>query len=186
MATTTPDYHLPWTGEVVEELLRKMYDFDPNTAGGITVLTSTESSPAESDTVLDAGNYVANYMTSTLSTWPSDLTGVTPINLIVYEKDGVLYQLIEGMGDRYVRYSSDTGTTWSEWESKPIASGGIGTGSEDEKNALEQLQDDVSSITERLDALDTSIAGFVTVGTTEEATAMLNETYDWDNNTITT
>ena len=104
-AGKTPDYHLPWTGAVVEETLRKMMEFDPSTAGGVIVLESSEGKPANADTVLDPGNYTANFMTGT--SWPSEIEGVTPTNLIVYEKDGIIYQMVEAMCDRFVRYSTD-------------------------------------------------------------------------------
>ena len=176
----TPDYHLPWTGEVVEETLRKMMDFDPDQAGGVTVLPSTEGAPAQIDEVLDAGNYTANYMTSTLSVFPPDLTDVSPINLVVYEKDGIIYQMIEGMGDRYTRFTEDNGASWSVWSPKSTTSGGINTGDPETP-----AEDPIEDIQDRLEQLETSLGASVTVGTAEQATAMLEGKYDWDTGEIT-
>lgn len=177
--TKTPDYHLPWTGSVVEETLRKAMELNPSEMGGMVVLPSTSSEPANIDSVLDPGNYVANYMTGTTG-FPSELVGVTPINLSVFTKDGVLYQIVEGMGDKFARYSKDNGGTWSVFSPKATNSGGIdtsGSGQDPAPDPVEDLEDRVSAIET---TIDTVVAGAVSVGTEEDATKMLNGTYDYD------
>lgn len=173
--TKTPDYHLPWTGSVVEETLRKAMDLDPSEMGGVIVLPSTSSEPANIDSVLDPGNYVANYMTGTTG-FPSELAGVTPINLSVFTKDGILYQIVEGMGDKFARYSKDNGGTWSVFSPKATNSGGIdtsGTGQEPAPDPVEDLED-------RVENIENIVSAGVSIGTEEDATKMLNGTYDYD------
>lgn len=177
----TPDYHLPWTGAVVEETLRKMMDFDPASAGGVIVLESTAGEPAEIDGLIEPGNYTARYAKSTLRPFPEELTGVSPINIIVYEKDNVNYQMIEGMGDRYTRYSTDEGTSWSVWSDKATNTGGINRGDDPETPA----EDPFKEVTDKVTDLEQTVAKSVTLGTTEEATAMLEGKYDWDTGSIT-
>ena len=180
----TPDYHLPWTGAVVEETLRKMMEFDPSTAGGVIVLESSEGSPANADTVLDPGNYTANFMTGT--SWPSEITGVTPTNLIVYEKDGIIYQLVEAMGDRFVRYSTDSGTSWSAWSEKAVNSGGIDTSGEPDTPKDDPFQDLVDRVDSIENQIETIVGGdTVSIGSTEEGQAILDGTFDYDTGTIT-
>lgn len=180
----TPDYHLPWTGAVVEETLRKMMEFDPSTAGGVIVLESSEGEPANADTVLDPGNYTANFMTGT--SWPPEIEGVTPTNLIVYEKDGVIYQLVEAMGDRFVRYSTDQGASWSAWSEKAVNSGGIDTSGEPDEPKEDPFQDLVDRVDGIENQIETIVGGeTVSIGTTEEGQAILDGTYDYDSGTIT-
>lgn len=175
----TPDYHLPWTGAVVEETLRKAMEMDPSEMGGVIVLESTYSTPANIDAVLDPGNYVANYMTAT--GFPSELEGVIPVNVSVFLKDGILYQVVEGMGDKFARYSKDSGATWSVFSPKSTNSGGIdtsGSGEDPTPDPVEELED-------RVNSLETLVANGVSVGTEEVAQAMLDGTYDYDTGTIT-
>ena len=184
----TPDYHLPWTGEVVEETLRKMMEFDPATAGGIIILASTSSEPANADTVLDPGNYTADFMTGT--GWPSEIQGVTPTNLIVYEKDGVLYQLVEAMGDRYVRFSTDNGANWSVFSEKAVNTGGIDTSGEPDEpkpDPFEEMGDKITNIEQDITNIQNTLeeisSGSLAAGSVEEGEAMLDGTYDYDTNT---
>lgn len=177
--TKTPDYHLPWTGKVVEDTLRKAMEMDPSEMGGVLVLPSTYEEPANIDTVLDPGNYVANYMTAT--GFPSELSGVTPINLQVFTKDGILYQIVEGLGDKFARYSKDNGVSWSVFSPKPINSGGIDTSGAGDV----PTPDPIEELDKRVEALEDIIAGGVTVGgvtlgSTEDAQKMLDGTYDYD------
>lgn len=171
--TKTPDYHLPWTGSKVEETLRKAMDLDPSTIGGVLVLASTAEEPANIDSVLDPGNYVANYMTGT--GFPSELTGVTPINLSVFTKDDILYQIVEGMGDKFARYSKDGGASWSVFSPKATNSGGIDTSGTGQDPAPDPVED----LDNRVTAIEAIVSAGVTVGTTEDAQAMLNGTYDY-------
>lgn len=179
----TPDYHLPWTGAQVEETLRKMMNFNPAEAGGVKVLASTSEQPADADSVMDAGNYTANFMTSTKSVWPAELADVSPVNMTVYEKDGGIYQMIESMGDNFTRFTTDNGTTWSVWSPKPIASGGI-----DDTDPEQPVEDPIEDIKDRLDKveedLDTVTEAGLSLGTTEQAEAMLDGKYDWDTGEI--
>ena len=154
-------------------------ELNPSETGGVIVLPSTSSEPANIDSILDPGNYVANYMTGTTG-FPSELVGVTPINLSVFTKDGILYQIVEGMGDKFARYSKDNGGTWSVFSPKATNSGGIdtsGTGQNPAPDPVEDLEDRVSAIETTIDAV---VAGAVSVGTEKDATKMLNGTYDYD------
>lgn len=170
----TPDYHLPWTGPVVEAALLKIMDLDVSGVGGIKVIESSSSTPANLDGLTDPGKYTVNYVTAT--DFPEDLQGIVPLTVTVYEKDGVLYQLVEGMGDIYVRYSTDSGESWSAWSPKPTNSGGIDTSGEPEV----PKPDPIVELTERVSKLETSAAGGVSIGSAEDATKMLAGTYDWD------
>lgn len=170
----TPDYHLPWTGAVVEETLRKAMELDPTEMGGVIVLESTYSTPANIDNVLDPGNYVANYMTAT--GFPSELTGVVPVNVSVFLKNSILYQVVEGMGDKFARYSKDSGATWSVFSPKSTNSGGIDTSG----SGQNPTPDPVEDLEDRVSALETLVAAGVSVGSEEDAEAMLDGTYDYD------
>lgn len=173
--TPTPDYHLPWTGPVVEETLRKMMDFNPDEAGAVIVLTSTKEEPANLDTVLDPGNYVANYITAT--GLPEDAQGITPNNISVVSKEDILYQIIECMGNKWIRYSKDAGDSWSAWSPKSTNSGEIdtsGTGEDPQPDPMEEITNQVNIFKTK----------GVQIGTAEQATAMLAGKYDWDTGTI--
>lgn len=172
----TPDYHLPWTGLVVEETLRKMMEFNPSEVGGIIVLESTETNPADADKVLDPGNYTANYMVSTGGSWPESFTGSTPTNLTVYSKDGVLYQIIESMGDKYARFSTDGGNTWSVWSPKSTNSGGIDTSGGEDTPAPDPVED----LKEEVEQIQQKLANGLTMSTEEVGQAMLDGTFDYD------
>ena len=174
--TTTPDYHLPWTGEVVEETLRKMMNFDPSTAGGVIVLQSTSESPANLDTVLDPNNYTANYVTAT--GLPEEAQGVTPTTMTVFLHDGITYQLIDALGNKWIRYTKDNGVSWSAWSPKSTTSGELdtsGDGSTPQEDPIEEMQTTVNIF---------KTEG-VRVGDAETATAMLEGRYDWDTGEIT-
>ena len=169
--TSTPDYHLPWTGPVVEETLRKMMDFDPSTAGGVIALKSTAEAPANLDTVLDPGSYIANYVTAT--GLPEDAQGVTPTTMTVFSKDGILYQVIDALGNKWARFSKDNGASWSVWSPKSTNSGDIDTSGDGSTPQEDPMED----ITNQVNIFKTK---GVTVGTTEQAAAMLAGKYDWD------
>ena len=174
--TTTPDYHLPWTGEVVEETLRKMMNFDPSTAGGVVVLQSTSESPANLDTVLDPNNYTANYVTAT--GLPEEAQGVTPTTMTVFLHDGITYQVIDALGNKWIRYTKDNGASWSTWSPKSTNSGELdtsGDGSTPQTDPIEEMQTTVNIF---------KTEG-VRVGDAETATAMLEGRYDWDTGEIT-
>ena len=174
--TTTPDYHLPWTGEVVEETLRKMMNFDPSTAGGVVVLQSTSEAPANLDTVLDPNNYTANYVTAT--GLPEEAQGVTPTTMTVFLHDGITYQLIDALGNKWIRYTKDNGASWSAWSPKSTNSGELdtsGDGSTPQEDPIEEMQTTVNIF---------KTEG-VRVGDAETATAMLEGRYDWDTGEIT-
>lgn len=176
-ATTTPDYHLPWTGAVVEETLRKMMNFNPNDVGGIVVLESSSDAPANIDSVVEPNNYTAKYMTG--SKWPAELTGASPVNLSVSSKDNVIYQLVESMGNKWIRYSTDQGANWSDWIVKATNSGTIDT---DDPEA--EQKDQITIINENITNLQNFMAASITVGAEDIATAMLQGKFDYDTNAI--
>lgn len=176
--TTTPDYHLPWTGAVVEATLRKMMDFNPGEVGGIIVLESSSDAPANIDSVVEPNNYTAKYMTG--SNWPEELKGASPVNLSVSTKDGVIYQLIESMGNKWIRYSTDDGGTWSKWIVKATNSGDIDTEDPDG----DPPKDPVTIINENIEVLQNFMKASITVGTEDIATAMLEGKFDYDTNAI--
>lgn len=175
--TTTPDYHLPWTGAVVEETLRKMMNFNPNDVGGIVVLESSSDAPANIDSVVEPNNYTAKYMTG--SKWPAELTGASPVNLSVSTKDNVIYQLVESMGNKWIRYSTDQGANWSDWIVKATNSGTIDT---DDPEA--EQKDQITIINENITNLQNFMAAGITVGAEDIATAMLQGKFDYDTNAI--
>lgn len=176
-STTTPDYHLPWTGAVVEETLRKMMNFNPNEVGGIVVLESSSDAPANIDSVVEPNNYTAKYMTAT--NWISDLTGASPVNLSVFTQDGIVYQLVESMGNKWIRFSTDNGANWSDWIVKATNSGDINT-----EDPEEEQKDQITIINENLTQINNTLAASITVGPTDIGEAMLNGTFDYDTNAI--
>ena len=175
-STSTPDYHLPWTGEVVEETLRKMMNFNPDSAGGVITLPSTAEAPANLDTVTDPGCYTAKYVTAT--GLPEDAQGITPTNMTVFTSDGVLYQLIDALGNKWIRFSKDDGATWSVWSPKSTNAGDLDTSGDGSTPA----EDPMVNITNQVKIFQESGAR---IGTEEMATAMLNGTYDYDTGEIT-
>lgn len=174
----TPDYHLPWTGPVVEQALQKAMDLDPSSVGGILVVPSTSDTPANADDIVDPGEYIANFFTA--SDLPAELQGVTPVKLTVSIKDGIIYQEIEGLGDKWTRFSSDNGDTWSVWSPKPTASGGIDISGDPEVPTPDPIDD----ITDRLDKIEKNMSGTLTSGASfgseEMAQQMLAKTYNYD------
>ena len=103
-----------------------------------------------------------------------------------YEKDGVIYQLVEAMGDRFVRYSTDSGASWSAWSEKAVNSGGIDTSGEPDEPKEDPFQDLVDRVDGIEGQIETIVGGdTVSIGSTEEGQAILDGTYDYDTGTIT-
>lgn len=176
-STSTPDYHLPWPGETVEDAIRKMIEFDPNSTGGVITLKSTAETPANLDTVKDPGCYTAKYVTAT--NLPEDVQNVVPVNMVVTTSDGILYQVIEALGNKWVRFSKDNGETWSVFSPKSTNSGEIDTSGD----GTTPEKDPMVNITTQVELFQTSGAR---IGTEEMATAMMEGKYDYDTGTIVT
>lgn len=181
----TPDYHLEETGNEVQELLHKIKNLDPNKIGGVIILESSSGSPANADTVLNAGSYVASYMTST--GFPAEFQNATPIRLDVDVKQGVTYQTIECMGNKYQRWSNDGGTAWSQWATKSTNSGTVDTSDPEtppEKDPVTVIQENITviqgDITELQETVNNLSAGSITLGTEEEGEQILAGTFDYD------
>lgn len=164
----TPDYHLPWTGPVVEAALQKIIDLDLSKIGGIKVLDSSVTEPFDLDTLVDIGNYTTTYVVDTL--FPDDIKGSSPVNVSVFTKDGYLFQLIETMGNRYARFSDDSGTTWS------VLSPKINNGPIDTSDPSTPAKDPIDDLADRVEALENG-AGSLKLGTVEDAKKMINGTY---------
>ena len=173
----TPDYHLPWTGPVVQSAIQKAIDLDPNSIGGIHTLPSTSDQPANADDIIDPGEYIANFFTA--SDLPPELVGVTPVKLTVSVKGGVIYQEIEGLGDKWTRFSSDNGATWSVWSPKPTASGGIDISGDPEVPAPDPIDDITKRLTNIEKSMDATLKSGASIGTEAMAQQMLTKTYDY-------
>jgi hypothetical protein len=160
----------------VEQALKKAIDLNVDEVGGVKVVQSTESKPANIDGLVDPGEYTSNYISAT--DLPEDLQGVTPTKITVYTKDGVLYQVVEGLGDVWVRFSSDEGDTWSAWSPKPMQSGGINTEDPEvvQPDEFETLKKKVEGLSNSVSQIEGDIA---TWGTAEVGAAMLDGTYDY-------
>lgn len=182
----TPDYHLPYTGLEVHQALQKIMDLDLNEVGGTTIIPSEPTAPADIDHLTQLGNFIINYIQA--SDLPADLQGYQPINLSVYrDPNGHLVQLIEAGGIKYYRISDDNGLTWSEWILKStnepdIPSGKPGPG-ETPPNVIKTIQDTIATHGTDIANLGTQLNGvkgnYVKLGAVNDATAMLNGTYNY-------
>lgn len=188
----TPDYHLLMTGEEVEAALKKIKTINFDNLGGYTKLESASDNPYNIDLITEKGQYYADYVSSSNSTFPDELKKASPvyINYTVNTTDSgeVLVKIVSANGNDYMSWSTDGGTNWSNWIKKPDNSTPIPpelypdtnepkTEISEVKKDVVKLQTDLNNLSERLDGLSASL----TLGTEEDATAMLNGTYDYGN-----
>lgn len=191
--TKTPDYHLPFTGDQVTAALWKIINLDLNSVGGVIVLESSVAAPYALDSLVQIGNYTTNYISA--SKVPQELVGITPVNISVFtDQEGNLYQIIEGAGGVWYRFSKDRGQTWSDMYKKPsnapVKAGDTVT-TPPAPDPVEQLQTDVGTLktdstqhTQQIESVQQELRNTrgttVFIGTTEAGTQILNGTFDYD------
>lgn len=186
---STPDYHLPYTGDEVEAGLKKAIELDTSGVGGVTVLTS----PANLDELTEAGDYIVDYATA--ATFPAEFEGMTPIRISnTITADGALIQVIEAAGNKYYRYLTE-GSEFSAFAEKTLNSGALDTTAdpnEDQPSELDVLEESVTTISTSVTELSETVTNIqntlenldidvdvMSLGTEANATAMLDGTYDY-------
>lgn len=168
------DYHLPWTGEVVQETLQKAMDIDLDGIGGIKIIESTESHPANPNTLKDKGSYTIDYIDD--SDFPEDVQGISPVQMYIYEQDGVLMQLLEAGGNCYLRWFDESTGLWSVWSPK------TDNGKIDTSDPSTPTPDPIEELDRRVTALEgQTVDADVKWGTVEDARKMIAGTYDYGN-----
>lgn len=166
------DYHLPWTGEVVQETLQKAMDIDLDGIGGVTIIESSTTEKADVDSVTDKGNYTIEYPDD--SDFPDEAKGVSPVTLNVYEQDGLLIQLLEAAGNRYIRWFDETTGRWSVWSPKTDNS------EIDTSDPSTPADDPIEKLDERVTTLENAtVEADVKWGSVADAQKMLAGTYDY-------
>ena len=167
------DYHLPWTGEVVQETLQKAMDIDLSGIGGIKTVESDATHPANPNELMEKGSYTINYVDD--SDFPDDVKGISPVQMYIYEQDGILMQLLEAGGNSYIRWFDESTGLWSVWSPK------TDNGKIDTSDPSVPAEDPIQELDERVTILENAtVEADVKWGSVEDAQKMIAGTYDYD------
>lgn len=188
---STPDYHLLMTGEEVEELLNKIKNLNLDEIGGIVKISSTKENPANVDSIKEKGKYYADYMTGG-DTFPDELKQASPVYVTVTESTipgdpdpiNMVVKIAEANGNTYMSWSTDGGTSFSDWVAKPDGATDmppeIDPDTQQPVSEITNIKNELEDIKDQIQDLKDQSATALSLGPEAMATAMLNGTYDYD------
>lgn len=107
-------YQSKFSGEEIDGAIMKALMFDPQENGWICV-SSNEANPISLGDLITPGNYVIDYFTDC----PESLKGHRPINVSVYDDNGILTEFIVVLNNVYYRFiDENTGIYEDTWRMK--------------------------------------------------------------------
>lgn len=107
-------YRSRFSGEEIDGAIMKALMFDPQENGWIHV-SSNEANPISLGDLITPGNYVIDYFTDC----PESLKGHRPINVSVYDDNGILTEFIVVLNNVYYRFiDENTGIYEDTWRMK--------------------------------------------------------------------
>lgn len=191
---STPDYHLLMTGEEVEALLNKIKNLNLDEIGGIIKIESSQESPANVDSITEKGKYYADYMTGG-DTFPDELKQASPVYVTITESTipgdpdptNLVVKVAEANGNTYMSWSTDGGSNWSDWVSKPDGATKMPPDLDPDtgkpvseiteiEGEIENIKDDIQDILDQIGQGGSDL----TLGSEAMGDAMLDGTYDYD------
>jgi len=106
-------YDSRYTGEEIDEAVRKSLEFDPTTIG-TKYLSSSTANPVDLNALTTKGKYTMNYFINGSTT----MIKYSPITIDVYYVNSIMYQsvLMGSMLFIRQRVSIDTFTEWAEYD----------------------------------------------------------------------
>ena len=104
-------YRSKFSGEEIDVAIMNALMFDPQENGWIHV-SSDETNPISLGDLITPGNYIVDYFTD----GPKSLEGYSPVNVSVYEDNGILTQFIVVLNNVYYRFVDEmTGIYEDTW-----------------------------------------------------------------------
>ena len=118
-------YDSQYTGEQIDEAVRRSLEFDPNIIGA-KLLSSSTANPVDLNTLTTKGKYVINYFIN----GSTSMNKYSPITIDVYYVNAIMYQsvLMGSMIFMRQRVNVSDFTSWAEYDLLSDVGSGSGGG----------------------------------------------------------